>query len=74
MAVITVNFPTDEEEELLRRFTVNRHYLQSIAGSLTGTYGHREQLYSGLKATLYSIRPTPASTAPARTWARSAGS
>lgn len=54
MAVITVNLPTDEELELVRRFTVNRNYLQSIAGFLTGTYGHREQLYSGLKTTLDS--------------------
>jgi hypothetical protein len=57
MAVVTLKLPTDEEEELLRRFTVNRHYLQAIAGFVTGTYGYRDQLYSGLKTTLGSYPP-----------------
>lgn len=57
MAVITVNFPTDEEQELLRRFTVNRNYLRAIAGFLTFTYGSRQHLYSGLKRTLDSYPP-----------------
>jgi hypothetical protein len=56
MAVTTATFPTDEEE-LLRRFTVNRDYLQAIAGFLTDTYGHREQLYSALKKRLDSYPP-----------------
>jgi hypothetical protein len=50
--IITVNFPTDEEEDLLRRFTVNRNYLQAIAGFITTTYGRREQLYAGLKTSV----------------------
>lgn len=49
MPAITLNFPTDEEEELLRRFTVNRNYLQALAGFITATYGQRETLYAGLK-------------------------
>jgi hypothetical protein len=35
--VITIDFPTPEEEELTRRFTVNRNYLQALAGFLTTT-------------------------------------
>jgi hypothetical protein len=57
MAVITVTFPTDEEQDLVRRFTVNRNYLQAIAGFLTSTYGIRQHLYSGLKKTLDSYPP-----------------
>jgi hypothetical protein len=57
MAVVTLNFPTDEELELVRRFTVNRNYLQAIAGFLTSTYGRHEGLYSGLKTTLDSYPP-----------------
>ncbi len=52
MVVITVSLPTDEEEDLLRRFTVNRNYLQALAGFITTTYGRRENLYAGLKATV----------------------
>jgi hypothetical protein len=52
MALITVNLPTDEEEDLLRRFTVNRNYLQAVAGFITTTYGRRENLYAGLKRTV----------------------
>jgi hypothetical protein len=49
MAGITINFPSAEEEELIRRFTVNRNYLQALAGFLTTTYGQPEHLYSGLQ-------------------------
>lgn len=52
VAVVTFNFPTDEEEELLRRFTVNRNYLQALAGFVTATYGAHEKLYAGLKTTV----------------------
>jgi len=57
MAVITVDLPTDEEAELLRRFTVNKNYLQALQGYLAGTYGYREQLYYGLKAAAQSHPP-----------------
>lgn len=49
MPTITVRFPTDEEEDLRRRFTVNRNYLQAVAGFINGVYGHREKLYEGLR-------------------------
>lgn len=55
MPGITVHFPTDEEEDLLRRFTVNRNYLQAIAGFITTTYGRHEKLYSGLKSTVEGL-------------------
>ena len=55
MPVITVSLPTDEEEDLLRRFTVNRHYLQALAGFVTQTYGRREQLYAGLKSVVEAM-------------------
>jgi hypothetical protein len=37
--VVTINLklPTDEEEDLLRRFTVNRNYLQAVAGFITAS-------------------------------------
>jgi len=57
MAVVSLKLPTDEEEELLRRFTVNRNYLQAIAGFLIATYGTQQQLYAGLKKTLESWPP-----------------
>jgi hypothetical protein len=49
---ITVRFPSGAEEDLVRRFTVNRNYLQAIAGFLTHRYGERERLYAGLRSTL----------------------
>lgn len=55
MPVITFDFPTPEEEELTRRFTVNRHYLQAVAGFITTTYGRREKLYSGLRAAVQAM-------------------
>jgi hypothetical protein len=50
--VVTLNLPSDEEEELLRRFTVNRNYLQALQGFLHTTYGRRDALYQGLARTL----------------------
>jgi hypothetical protein len=53
----TVKFPTEEEEDLLRRFTVNRNYLQAVAGFITTTYGRREELYAGLRTTVETMPP-----------------
>ena len=50
MAQITVKLPTDEEEDLLRRFMVNRNYLQAVREFISTTYGRREKLYDGLRA------------------------
>lgn len=55
MATITVRFPTDEEEDLLRRFIVNRNYLQAVSSFITTTYGKREKLYRGLRATVEAM-------------------
>ncbi len=52
---IEINLPTNEEEDLLRRFTVNRNYLQAIAGFITTIYGRQEQLYVGLRATVEAM-------------------
>lgn len=55
MVTISLKLPTDEEEALLRRFTVNRNYLQAVAGFITTTYGRREKLYTGLRATVEAM-------------------
>lgn len=52
---IEINLPTDEEQDLLRRFTVNRNYLQAAAGFVTTSYGRREKLYEGLRATIEAM-------------------
>lgn len=52
---IEINLPTDEEQDLLRRFTVNRNYLQAVAGFVTTSYGRREKLYEGLHATVEAM-------------------
>jgi hypothetical protein len=52
-----MTLPTDEENDLLRRFTVNRNYLQAVQNFLMATYGRREKLYSGLRAGLQSHPP-----------------
>jgi hypothetical protein len=49
VAVITVNLPSAEEEELIRRFTVNKNYLQALSHFLIYTYGKQDKLYSGIK-------------------------
>lgn len=53
--MVTVNLPTDQEEELLRRFTVNRNYLHAVEGFLTTTYGRRDALYGGLRTTVEAM-------------------
>jgi hypothetical protein len=55
VVTISLKLPTDEEEDLLRRFTVNRSYLQAIAGFITTTYGWREKLYAGLRSTVEAM-------------------
>lgn len=57
MTTITLNFPTDEEEELIRRFTVNKNYLQALSGFLRRTYGKGDLLYDGLKKTVDAHPP-----------------
>ncbi len=49
MPAITVTAPTAEEEELIRRFTVNKNYLQALNAFLAFTYGRREKMYEGLR-------------------------
>ena len=55
VAQITVKLPSDEEEDLLRRFTVNRNYLQAVRGFISTTYGRREKLYDGLRAAVEAM-------------------
>ena len=50
MAAITITFPSKAEEDLLRRFTVNRNYVAAMSGFLQGTYGEGLSMYAGLKA------------------------
>jgi len=50
-----VHFPTSEEEDLGRRFTVNRNYLQAVSGFITTEYGRREKLYAGLRTKLEAM-------------------
>ena len=57
MAAITVTLPTDEEEELLRRFTVNRNYLRALEHFMTTTYGRQATLYSGLTRAIEAHPP-----------------
>lgn len=61
MAILSLKLPTEEEEELLRRFTVNKNYLQAMSGHLRHAYGPRDALYSGLK-TAVDAPPTRRST------------
>jgi hypothetical protein len=50
MPVIHLDLPSAEEEELIRRFTVNRHYLRAIAVFMSHTYGRGPKLFDGLQA------------------------
>lgn len=49
VAVITVNLPSAEEEELIRRFTVNKNYLHALNHFLAHEYGKQDKLYVGIK-------------------------
>jgi hypothetical protein len=49
MPVITYNLPSAEEEELIRRFTVNRNYLRAISRFLSETYGRGGAMFGGLQ-------------------------
>lgn len=57
MPVITIAFPSQQEEDLLRRFTVNRNYLSAMAGYLRETYGRGPDLYTGLRQAVRGHRP-----------------
>lgn len=57
MGVITIAFPTEAEEDLLRRFTVNRNYLAAMSAFLQETYGEGSSTYVGLKAAAEAHRP-----------------
>jgi hypothetical protein len=57
MVTLNLVFPTDQEEELQRKFTVNKNYLQAVAGFLTTTYGQREKMYRGLRAVVEAMPP-----------------
>lgn len=46
---ITVRFPTAAEEDLQRRFTVNRHYLQAMRRFLEASYGKGPDLHTQLR-------------------------
>jgi hypothetical protein len=54
---IHITFPTEEEEDLLRRFTVNRNYLAGLAGFLGSTYGRGADLYGPLQTIVQVHRP-----------------
>ena len=56
MTTVTLNFPTAKEEELTRRFTVNKNYLQAIALFLTRTYGRGAAMFGGLHAAVSARR------------------
>jgi len=49
-ALARVRLPTEREEDLARRFTVNRHYLHHLRIWLEDEYGHGDSLYPGLAA------------------------
>jgi len=56
--VITFDLPSDAEEELVRRFTVNRHYLMSMRNFLADRHGHTdEDRYAGLRSLVLAHPP-----------------
>ena len=50
MPTITLNLPSPEEEELIRRFTVNKNYLQALNNHLSRKYGRGDKLLTGLRS------------------------
>lgn len=54
---VKLTFPTAEEEELLRRFTVNKNYLQALRGFLRHSYGRGDDIYPGLRDAVIAHRP-----------------
>jgi hypothetical protein len=54
---ISLHIPTQHEEELLRRFTVNRNYLQALAAFTRYRYGGGTDLYPALQAEVSGHRP-----------------
>jgi len=57
MAAITVNVPTLEEDELIKRFMVNKNYLQALRGFLIDTYGKSDSIYRGLRTVVVAHHP-----------------
>lgn len=53
---IIVEFHTKEEEDLHRRFTVNRHYLKALRQFLEKRYGKGPNLHVGLREAVQSRR------------------
>lgn len=47
--MVTIRFPTPEEEDLHLRFTVTRHYLQAMRQFLETTYGPGPRLHEGMR-------------------------
>lgn len=54
--MITIRFPTPEEEDLHLRFTVSRHYLQAMRQFLRASYGPNPALHVGLRDAVQSRR------------------
>lgn len=57
MAVISLRLPTDEEQELRRRFVVNQNYLRALANFLEYRYGAAEDMYRGIANRLAAHPP-----------------
>jgi hypothetical protein len=57
MPVITFDLPDEREEDLLRRFAVNRHYLTSFHNYLVATFGADARLYDGLRSAVLAHGP-----------------
>src|SRR4051812_29197976 len=57
MPLLTFDFPDEREEDLLRRFAVNRHYLTSFRNHLVTTFGPGSGLYDGLRTTVLAHGP-----------------
>jgi hypothetical protein len=51
---ITLRLPSAAEEDLHRRFTVNRHYLQALRQFLETTYGRSPHLHTTLRTSVES--------------------
>lgn len=51
---VTLRLPSEAEEDLHRRFTVNRHYLQALRQFLEATYGKGPALHANLREAVQS--------------------
>ena len=52
MPPVLVHFPSAEEEDIHLRFTVTRHYVQSVRHFLEATYGQGPQMHVALRETV----------------------